>query len=89
MIDANILMHAISLALLFVLFATGAYKRSYTTTIYIVAVSSATELYSLCDPVWAHIVILSGAIIALLCAVINKSRDKFIKRGGGQCGTVY
>lgn len=81
MIDLHILLPMVSLALLFVLVATHAWRRSVTTAIYIVSVVVAMNCYAACKPNWAGLIIIIGAIVALIRAVINTENDKFIKRG--------
>jgi len=84
MIDMHILLPMVSVALLFVLVVTHAWRRSITTAIYIVSVSVAMNCYTMCKPDIAGAVIISGAIVALVRTVINTEDDRFIKRGGGR-----
>lgn len=85
MIDMHILLPMVSVALLFVLVATQAWKRSITTTIYIVSVAVSINCYTMCKPDIAGIVIVSGAIVALVRTVINTEYDRLIKRGDDRC----
>jgi len=82
MINIQVLMPTMSLGLLFILFITGAWRRSYTTTIYVVSLYASMQLYHLsCNKDTAFIVITAGAIISLVRAVVNHNRDTLIKRG--------
>ena len=81
MIDLQILLPMISIALLFVLVATHAWQRSITTAIYVVSVAVAMNCYAMCKPHLAGLVIVIGAIVALARTVINTEKDRLIKRG--------
>lgn len=81
-IDLKILLPMVSLGLLFVLVVTHAYRRSITTTIYVISVAVATNCYMMCKPQLAGVVIVLGAAISLIRTVINTEQDRFIKRGG-------
>ena len=80
MIQLHILLPMISIALLFVLIITGAYRKSISTTIYIISIVIAMNCIDRCDPKIAGAIIMAGAIIALVRAVINTKEDTWIKR---------
>ena len=80
MIQLHILLPMVSIALLFVLVTTGAYRRSISTTIYIISIVLAMNCIDRCDPKIAGAIIMGGAIVSLVRAVINTKDDTWIKR---------
>jgi len=80
MIQLGTLLPMVSLALLFVVFATQAWRRSVTTVIYIVAVAVATNFYAVGMQDIAWLIVVLGATVALLRSVVNTEKDRFIKR---------
>ena len=80
MFSIDTLLIALSLGFVFILFVTKAYKKSITTTIYIV--SFAVTMQLICD-VREHTALIPmaiGALISLTRAVINTNRDQLIRR---------
>ncbi len=71
----------ISIALIFVLVVTGAYKRSITTTVYVVSLVISFQCVKYISVTAAGAVLVAGAIIALVRAVINHEDDRLFKRG--------
>jgi len=79
MIDLYILLPMVSLALLFILFMTGAYKRSVTTVIYIISLVIALQCYQLGSPVSPGVVMISGGAIALVRAMLLHTNDRVVR----------
>ena len=80
MINLAILLPMVSMALLFVLVVTHAYKRSVTTTIYVISVVIAMNCYSFCSPALSGAIVTVGALVALVRAVVNTENDRLFKR---------
>lgn len=74
------LMSMMSIGLVFILIITGAWKRSISTTIYIISLVFSLNCFEYCSYDISVMIIMSGAIIALIRAVINTEKDKVIKR---------
>ena len=82
MTNVDVLLQMVSLALIFVLFVTKAYKKSITTTVYVVALVIAFQLANQGYIIYAGIVLAVGAILTLLRSVVNHENDRLFKRGG-------
>ena len=80
MFSLELFMHVISVAMFFVLIVTKAWKHSITTAIYVTSLVVAIECYSLCHKEAAYIIMLSGAFISLVRAVVNHDTDRILKR---------
>lgn len=68
----------ISLAFVFILIVTGAWRKSYATVIYIVSLAVAMQIapkneYAACG------VLTVGALVALIRAILNGREDSFFK----------
>jgi len=72
----DVLPTMISLALIFILFITGAYKRSITTTIYVVVVAVSMQVD---NSEIATSLIIAGAFVALLRAVLLGGEDRLMR----------
>jgi len=79
-LDLQTLLPMISLGLLFILITTDAYKRSYTTTIYILSVTISMNLLSFDSPRGAILVLMIGAMLSLSRSIVNHQKDSWIKR---------
>jgi len=79
-IDIKLLMEIVSIGLLFVLFITKAYTKSISTTIYIVSLVISLETYKNYSEKVAFVVIVLGAVIVLIRAIVNHKQDRLIKR---------
>ncbi len=75
-----ILYPMVSLGLIFVLIATRAYKRSYSTAVYILALAISIELMLYKEYQQAVLVLILGAVINLIRAVVNHEEDSWVKR---------
>ena len=74
-----ILLNMISLGLLFVLVVTKAWKKSYTTTIYVVSLVTGLEVMKFINGSVGLSIIVAGAIFSTARAVIQFEKDRFLK----------
>ena len=79
MFSIELLLQMISLGLVFVLFATGAYKKSITTAIYILSIAIAFQCYSCDHKEVGIIVVVLGAIIALARTMFHHQNDTMVR----------
>ena len=80
MLNIELLMGVMSIGLIFVLIVTKAYKRSITTTVYVISLAISMQLYHTCDKDLSFVVITLGAIFSLMRAVFNHKTDQLVKR---------
>jgi len=80
MFDIEMFVHVVSIAMFFVLIVTQAWKHSITTAIYVTSLVVAAECYNVCCKEAAFMVILFGAFISLVRAVVNHDIDRVLKR---------
>ena len=79
-IRLDVLMPMIGLGLIFILVATGAYKKSYSTTIYVIAIAIAAEFSAAGNSNMAILIITIGAFLSLGRAIVNHEQDQWVKR---------
>lgn len=79
MIDNVVLIQTTSLALLFVVFATGAYKKSFSTTAYIIAQAVSIFCYFNVDAKLAAVVLIVMGTLMVLRAMYHDEFDTLFK----------
>ena len=79
--DLNLLSQMTSIGLLFILFATGAYRKSYTTTVYIISIVVSLTCFSVCSETITVIPILVGAMLSLARAIVIVKPDTLLHNG--------
>ena len=76
----NILLYnMISLGLLFVLVATGAWRKSYTTTAYVSCVAVGVWIVKNIDVQMGLSVVVAGAFFSVARAILQLEHDRLIK----------
>lgn len=68
----------ISIGLIFILIATGAYKKSITTTIYVTSISISLTCINTCSDEVSILPIIFGAMISLARAIILDREDHIL-----------
>ena len=79
MFSLEILLQTLSVGLLFVLFVTGAYKKSFTTAIYVISLAIALQCYACDKNVLAIAIISLGAIISLVRTMFHHTDDDLVR----------
>lgn len=69
----------LSVGLVFVLFITGAWRKSVTTTIYVLSLSIGLQCFLCNNEQLAIAVVTFGAIIALVRAMFHHSDDTLMR----------
>ncbi len=77
--DMQVLLQMMSAGFIFILFATKAYKKSYTTAIYVVSLFVALQCLSCDHPIYAVLALIIGAGISLARAVVQQKNDEIIR----------
>ncbi len=80
MFDIEMFVHVVSIAMFFVLIVTQAWRHSITTAIYVTSLIAAVECYNMCCKEAAFMVILFGAFLSLVRAIVNHDVDRILKR---------
>lgn len=72
--------YMISLALVFVMFSTGAWKKSYSTAILIIAITIAMYYSKQCTTgSIGHYIVNIVSIVAVFRAIVQKQCDRLIR----------
>lgn len=79
MFSVELLLQSISLGLLFILFITGAWRKSISTSIYIISLALAFQCYVCERPEWGGAFITFGALIALIRAMFHEENDSLMR----------
>lgn len=73
--------YAIQMGLLFVLFVTGSWRKSYSTTVLVLVTLVAFFNIPTCQGIWQHYMINGVSFIMVIRAIIQSEYDQLIKRG--------
>ena len=71
--------YMISLGLIFVMFATGAWKRSYSTMIMLLAITYSMYTSRLCDFSMGQFVVNITCMVLVFRAIVTSENDRLIK----------
>lgn len=72
--------YMISLALVFVLFSTGAWKKSYSTTLLVIAITVAMYHSQQCDiGSLSHFIVNVASVFAVFRAIVHREPDRFVR----------
>ena len=76
--------YMITLGLLFAMFATGAYKKSFSTMMFLIALAAAMFFIKACErPITQEIALFFVnfvSFVAVIRAILHKDKDKILRR---------
>lgn len=71
--------YMVSLALLFVMFSTGAWRKSYSTFILVLAITVAMYYSRQCEFSIGHVVVNIASLVAVIRSIVHKEYDRLVR----------
>lgn len=79
MFNIDLLLQSISLGLLFILFVTGAWRKSISTSIYVISLALAFQCYICDNAEIGGMIITFGALFALARTMFHEQTDSLMR----------